>query len=348
MLYANHLTSTVCIIATTTYFMVKNTKSPTKTMLVIFATIPIHELILDGIMGGITNWAGFNEVWASSTFFVPNFRWVFWLSLFLISGVALATTKQRIIMAKITALIAVYVSVWFLYLALSGHSPWTIIGYKPGPMFFDPIDNSIEIFSWLLPMSAWFWIDKNSEWFQYHILIQEMHPHNWLRYQIFYRRRPLPIETTPSAKMNYLKEMKEWESEYLPKGGVEGKTVLDVGAGCGETALFFFNHGAKKVICIEPDPQKQRMILRNAQKLKWDVEIVCRGFRLSDMDRAFDFAKIDCEGCEAALLSLPCLPPLSMEIHGKNLAKSFSILFPQMKVTQKYHWPLRTWLGRVD
>ena len=34
---------------------------------------------------------------------------------------------------------------------------------------------------------------------------------------------------------------------------VRGKTVLDVGAGCGETAFFYRLYGAKKVVAIEAD-----------------------------------------------------------------------------------------------
>jgi predicted RNA methylase len=44
-------------------------------------------------------------------------------------------------------------------------------------------------------------------------------------------------------------ELELWHRAYLPIGG----TVLDLGAGCGETALFYLNHGAEKVISIESD-----------------------------------------------------------------------------------------------
>jgi len=44
-------------------------------------------------------------------------------------------------------------------------------------------------------------------------------------------------------------ELDMWHKHYLPIG----QTVLDVGAGCGETALFYLKHGAQRVICIEAD-----------------------------------------------------------------------------------------------
>ena len=42
-------------------------------------------------------------------------------------------------------------------------------------------------------------------------------------------------------------ELEMWHEQYLPCG----KKILDIGAGCGETALFYFKHGAEKVVCVE-------------------------------------------------------------------------------------------------
>jgi predicted RNA methylase len=48
----------------------------------------------------------------------------------------------------------------------------------------------------------------------------------------------------------------EWESFYvIDRQKLRDATVLDVGAGCGETAAFYFEKGAKKVICVESDPR---------------------------------------------------------------------------------------------
>lgn len=45
-------------------------------------------------------------------------------------------------------------------------------------------------------------------------------------------------------------ELDDWHRDYLPVHG----TVLDVGAGCGETAAFYLRHGASHVVAVEGDP----------------------------------------------------------------------------------------------
>ena len=36
--------------------------------------------------------------------------------------------------------------------------------------------------------------------------------------------------------------------------GLRGREVVDVGAGIGDSALYFILHGARKVIAVEPCP----------------------------------------------------------------------------------------------
>jgi hypothetical protein len=178
-------------------------------------------------------------------------------------------------------------------------------------------------------------------------LIGEMHPQNWLRYLLFYRSRPAPIEMTPSAKMTYFKEYNSWVTDYTPSFGLKDKVVLDVGAGCGETALLFFKEGASKVICIEPDPLKLRMLERNIQAMNWNATTVPRHFVVEDLRLDFDFVKVDIEGGENVLLALQSLPPMALEIHTKELARLFKSRFPEMHIRQLYPWPVATWLGRI-
>src|SRR6266540_4032936 len=79
-------------------------------------------------------------------------------------------------------------------------------------------------------------------------------------------------------------ELEQWHRGYLPKDGVAG-TVLDVGAGNGETAQFFLNHGAEHVICIEPYSD---LLVQNFGK----------DDRVTIVPRSVNLVKVDCEGGE--------------------------------------------------
>jgi len=90
-------------------------------------------------------------------------------------------------------------------------------------------------------------------------------------------------------------ELGLWHKHYLPVG----RTVLDVGAGCGETALFYLKHGAQRVICIEGDEKA--------------LELLSRNFggddRVTIVPAVVDSAKIDIEGGEENLVVESHFPP---------------------------------------
>lgn len=59
-------------------------------------------------------------------------------------------------------------------------------------------------------------------------------------------------------------DLSSWEGSYAPIS-LEGKTVLDVGAGTGETAAFYFSKGARKVVAIEPNPLAFNLLKENTR-----------------------------------------------------------------------------------
>lgn len=118
----------------------------------------------------------------------------------------------------------------------------------------------------------------------------------------------------------FMNERSGWFKFYLPIN-VQGLTVLDVGAGEGETAKFFLEHGARKVICIEPHDASFRMLQLNA-KVK-PIVALNKKFDLADLDRKFDFMKMDIEGYEEALLDVKIKKPAVVEIHGLQLRDKF-------------------------
>lgn len=130
-----------------------------------------------------------------------------------------------------------------------------------------------------------------------------------------------------------------WTQYYLPPFPLEGKTVLDVGAGCGETAYFYLSHGAKKIVCVEPDKNRFSSLQENVVRNHWNVEAFQIPFNLEILKRfKFDFMKMDCEGCESQLLELNKLPLCAIEVHSKaildGLLEKFSLIVsPKSKET---------------
>ena len=114
---------------------------------------------------------------------------------------------------------------------------------------------------------------------------------------------------------------------YIPKDGLEGKTVLDLGAGCGETAYLFFKHGAKRVVAVEPNPVRAANFEKNVRRFGWDAKLYPRGFQPSDMDVPHDFLKSDTEGWEQLMLDAPDkIGQATVEVHTHYLEQRFRAL----------------------
>jgi len=99
-----------------------------------------------------------------------------------------------------------------------------------------------------------------------------------------------------------LAELELWHKWYLPCG-VECQ--LDIGAGNGETAQFYLNHGARHVICIEPDAD---LLYANFG----------RDPRVTIIPMALDGIKIDGEGCERNM-SLETHFPFKLEFAEQSI-----------------------------
>lgn len=121
-----------------------------------------------------------------------------------------------------------------------------------------------------------------------------------------------------------MREWQEWNEFYLPIK-MKGKTILDIGAGEGETAFFFLLNGAKKVFCVEPNIESYRILAKN-EKLHKDVVAFNRPFELSDLKLPYDFLKMDTEGYEESLLSVRMEKPAVVEVHGLQLRDKFQKL----------------------
>jgi len=140
--------------------------------------------------------------------------------------------------------------------------------------------------------------------------------------------------------------------EVLDRGqyedlGIEGRVVVDLGAGFGETAVYFLERGAKFVVALEPCPNAFKEMLTNLT-LNGLLDKVAAinagvggksGYRtllcpkpikapLISLDRLLKLlpagvvVKMDCEGCEYEALtsasndSLRKVDEWSIEYHG--------------------------------
>ncbi|HXW79000.1 MAG TPA: hypothetical protein VEJ84_05850 [Acidimicrobiales bacterium] len=90
-------------------------------------------------------------------------------------------------------------------------------------------------------------------------------------------------------KMWLVTELDWWHKDYLPVP--QGGTVLDVGAGCGETVEFYLRHGAGHVIAVEGDPDAIPLLRQNFGDDP----------RVTIVAAHIDKVKVDIEGSEEAM-----------------------------------------------
>jgi FkbM family methyltransferase len=153
-----------------------------------------------------------------------------------------------------------------------------------------------------------------------------------------------------------------------------GKTVLDVGGFCGETAVFFASKGAKKVVVYEPVKMHHGLIRKNVRINRVNAELheegigeknsevsinyeeTGLGFGLPSNGKKIltidirsaagiivqskaDVAKIDCEGAEISLVNVPSdilrlILFYMIETHTKSIQEAVTKKFVESGFTQ--------------
>jgi hypothetical protein len=117
-------------------------------------------------------------------------------------------------------------------------------------------------------------------------------------------------------------ETSDWEKHYLPVD-LRGKVVLDIGAGEGETAMFFLKHGASKVVCVESCPDAYTYLAVNQRNHPHRITAINSKFQISQLNNPHDFLKMDIEGYEEVLLGVKLVTPAAVEVHGLQLSDKF-------------------------
>ncbi len=159
---------------------------------------------------------------------------------------------------------------------------------------------------------------------------------------------PYQLELTPYYFELLWREWQAWKNWYLPPWSLNGKTVLDVGAGCGETALFYYYHGAKRVIAVEPQTSLTRLLKKNMERNRWDMQVVEGLFQPSMLEWNVDFMKMDGEGCEDLLLKAERIPPCAIEVHEKAVLDSLTRRFELKVLPQKENWIIQNFLEPMN
>ena len=118
------------------------------------------------------------------------------------------------------------------------------------------------------------------------------------------------------------------EGAYSPPFSLVGKTVLDLGACCGETAWFYLRLGAAKVYCVECNPDRISILEENKKNNGLNVEVIPEPLKIEHLLKfEYDFIKCDVEGAETILLDYMKLKgplkPCVLEVHGEELKKRF-------------------------
>jgi hypothetical protein len=157
---------------------------------------------------------------------------------------------------------------------------------------------------------------------------------------------PFRLELTPYYFELLWREWRSWKNWYLPPWSLKGKTVLDVGAGCGETALFYYLHGTSRVIAIEPQSSLSPLLRKNMSQNRWDMKVVEGPFDLSMLEWNFDFMKMDGEGCETQLLKANSIPPCAIEVHDEVVVEGLKERFGMNILPQKENWILQNFVNR--
>lgn len=136
---------------------------------------------------------------------------------------------------------------------------------------------------------------------------------------------PKPLTLNPTGTYTALCEIPE--GIYKPPFDLTDKTVLDVGATCGEVAYYFITQcHAEKVLCVECDPASLPFLYKNASLM--NIEVYAEPFKLEHLqNQKYDFIKCDVEGYEMLLLKYVkeggVLPACVIEAHTNWIKDQF-------------------------
>jgi hypothetical protein len=152
LLYGNHVSVGLFLLAIPIYFALIKERNYLKAPIwlsMAFATVFLHELILQIYAVGLYGWAAIE----------PQLFSYYMLVLFVFFALALIfgsklQRRKLICVSGITVLISSVTM--YAYSALN-YRPFTLEQFTPGPQIYSLIPNLVEIALWFIPISFWFW-----------------------------------------------------------------------------------------------------------------------------------------------------------------------------------------------
>ena len=107
---------------------------------------------------------------------------------------------------------------------------------------------------------------------------------------------------------------------------VREKTVVDIGANIGDTAVYFVLKGAKKVVALEPSPSAYRHLTENVQLNDVEKEVVCLNAGVDSSEHTIRIAEDDHDAtgikvidqCRGATVNITTLESI---IYSQNVPK---------------------------
>lgn len=109
-----------------------------------------------------------------------------------------------------------------------------------------------------------------------------------------------------------------WEQYYLPPRSLPNDSlIVDIGAGEGETAVFYSRHGYRRFVLIEPRVSPH--LLHNVSLLERlaGCSVTLRTRLQPGALLPAQFVKMDCEGCEEVIDYPPDIPGV-VEVHSQR------------------------------
>lgn len=70
---------------------------------------------------------------------------------------------------------------------------------------------------------------------------------------------------TPEYALIMIQEFINWKRDYKVPFSLKNKTILDIGAGCGESVFYFALKGCRNFIAVEPNTQCANLLRKNAK-----------------------------------------------------------------------------------